>query len=84
MIAEAIERDGSWSWDSPNLRRLIDLLLPYELLRGEIIDLWLPHSHHRDEGWTVHHDINDVMLATAMIPTMFLFVANGIRTDTTP
>ena len=80
MIAEAMKRARSRLWDRPNLRRFIELLLPYELLGGEIIDLWLPHAQHRDEGWRAHQDINDAMLATALIPNMFLSVGNDFRT----
>jgi hypothetical protein len=80
MIAEAMKLDRSRLWDRPNLRRFIELLLPYEPLGGEIIDLWLPHAQHRDEGWRAHQDINDAMLATALIPNMFLSVGNDFRT----
>ena len=76
MIAEAIKRDGGQLRDSSNLRQLIEQLLPYEALSGEIVDFWLPHAHHQDEGWDAHQDINEVMLATALVPSMFLSVGN--------
>jgi hypothetical protein len=43
--------------------------------------VWLPQPNHRDESWRAHEDINDVMLATALIPNMVLSVGDGIRTD---
>jgi hypothetical protein len=58
----------------PALRRTADLLLPYESLSEDVISAWLPHAQHEDEGWQAHQNINDVMLATALIPDMFLLV----------
>ncbi len=78
MIAEVVKRGGTRLWDRPNLRRPIELLLPYEPLGGEIVDLWLEHAQLNDKGWDAHRDINEVMLATALIPVMFLSVGSGI------
>ena len=60
----------------PALLRLIDLLLHYERLSDEIIDLWLPYAEDPDESWKAHQDIDDVMLATAIAPSTFLSVGN--------
>lgn len=80
IITDAIN-DSSRFGDSPLLRRIIESLLPYESLREHIIGVWLPQPNHRDESWRAHEDINDVMLATAVIPNMVLSVGDGIRTD---
>jgi hypothetical protein len=48
--------------------------LPYQSLAEEIIDVWLPCAKSPDELWRAHEDINDVMLATALIPDTFLLV----------
>jgi hypothetical protein len=71
MIAEAIEGEEGLR-DRPGLRRPIELLLSHKPLCGEIVDLWLKHARANDESWDAHRDINEVMLATALMPQMFL------------
>ena len=73
IIARAFQNERNDS-----LPRLIDLLLPYERLSDEIIDLWLPHAEYPDEGWRAHQDINEAMLATAIAPSTFLSVGERI------
>ena len=51
---------------------LIDRLRSYESLGEDIISAWLPRAQSPDESWQAHRDINDVMLATALVPDMFL------------
>ena len=63
----------------PALLQTIDLLLPYESLSDQIVGLWLPHAEHQDESWKAHQDINDVMLATALIPDTFLSVGERLQ-----
>jgi len=46
----------------------------YRSLAGEIVNTWLPIAHSPDELWQAHRDINEVMLATALIPETFLSV----------
>jgi hypothetical protein len=72
IIADAVEKNKNTSESSPALLQTIDQLLPYETLSDEIVGLWLPHAEHQDETWKAHQDINDVMLATALIPDTFL------------
>ncbi|HSL80520.1 MAG TPA: hypothetical protein VK877_12770 [Pseudolabrys sp.] len=61
------------------LRRATDWLLRHESLGAEIIDGWLPSSRQQDESWRAHQDINDVMLATALIPDTFLSIGRPVR-----
>lgn len=79
IIADTIKRDSSRFASRPLLPRIIELLLPYESLGEDIIRVWLPHAQHQDEGWQAHQDINDVMLATALIPNMVLSVGNEVH-----
>ena len=79
IIAEAVEKNSSTFGSRPALPRTIDLLLPYESLSDEIVGLWLPHAEHQDESWIAHQNINDVMLATAIIPDMFLSVGEQMQ-----
>ena len=74
IIAKAVEKKRSTFGSRPSLPRTVDLLLPYQSLSDEIVDLWLPHAEHPDQSWKAHQDINDVMLATAIIPDTFLSV----------
>jgi len=48
--------------------------LPYQSLAEEIISAWLPCAQSPDQLWQAYEDINDVMLATALIPDTFLSV----------
>ena len=81
IVAHTVKRDSSRFASRPLLPRIIELLLPYESLSGDIIRVWLPHAQHQEEGWQAHQDINDVMLATALIPNMVLSVGNGAPTN---
>ena len=74
IIADAIKKERGRFGNSTALRRTVDLLLPYESLSEDIVSVWLPHAHPPDEIWQAHQDINDVMLATALIPDMLLSV----------
>jgi hypothetical protein len=55
--------------------------LQYHSLAHEIIRAWLPCMQSPDELWQAHEDINDVMLATALIPNTFLSVNERISLD---
>ena len=61
------------------LRRATDWLLRHESLGAQIIDDWLSPARQQDESWRAHQDINDVMLATALIPDTFLSVGRPVR-----
>jgi hypothetical protein len=53
-------------------------LLQYQSIAEEIINAWLLCAQAPDELWHAHQDINDVMLATALIPNTFLSVDKRI------
>jgi len=74
IIADAMDKNRNIFEDRPSLRQTIDLLLPYQSLSDEIIGLWLPYAESRPERWRGYQDINEVMLATAIIPDTFLSV----------
>jgi hypothetical protein len=74
ILADAVNKKRSMFESRPALRQIIDLLLPYLSLSDEIIGLWLPYAGSRPESWRTHQDINEVMLATAIIPDTFLSV----------
>jgi hypothetical protein len=49
-------------------------LFGYVGLREEIVAFWLKDSHRDVDTWHDHQNINDVMLATALVPDTFATV----------
>jgi hypothetical protein len=47
----------------------------YMPVRSEIESFWLSSEHRRTPTWLDHEDINDVMLATSLLPQGFLVLA---------
>ena len=41
-------------------------------LAADVTSFWLRPDHRRTDAWMAHEDINDVMLATALLPDGFL------------
>jgi hypothetical protein len=73
IIANAITKNTLAFRRTTSLGRNVDLLLPYQSLGEMIISTWLPYAE-QDQSWNIHQDINDVMLATALIPGTFLLI----------
>jgi hypothetical protein len=74
IIADAVTNHRSRFAGRAALEPTLDLLLPYESLGEKIVNFWMPHARHRDPSWLAHQDINEVMLATALIPDTFLSI----------
>jgi len=74
MIADGISKDRRRFGSGCALPRSVDLLLPHESLSENIDSFWMPHTQHPDTNWLAHRNINEVMLATALIPDTFLSV----------
>src|SRR5262245_18516416 len=72
IIADVVDKSRNMFERRPALRQTLDLLLSYLSLSDEIFGLWLPYAESRPESWRGHQDINEVMLATAIIPNTFL------------
>ena len=73
MLADAVARTSSGFGRRSALQQVLGQLLKYESLSKEIVNVWLPYAQHQG-NWQAHQDINDVMLATALIPNMLLSV----------
>ncbi len=58
----------------PGLRRAVDALLSYQASGQTIVDDWIQDSRQHEQGWLAHRDINDVMLATSLVPDRFLSI----------
>lgn len=73
--------ERSWQWvDSevqgslanPELRAQLQALIRFAPMRDEIESFWRDPSHQRAGTWSEHRDINEVMLATSLVPEGFL------------
>jgi hypothetical protein len=56
----------------PNARFLADDLRAFHPLCATIEEFWLEPEHRSNPAWQDHADINDVMLATSLLPDGFL------------
>lgn len=57
----------------------LDELAELVPLRAAIERVWLDPDHRREPAWRGHADINDVMLATALVPSGFLILPSRSR-----
>ncbi|HEX2253672.1 MAG TPA: hypothetical protein VHQ65_10435 [Thermoanaerobaculia bacterium] len=71
----AAGRLAAWSREAPRGRRWrerIEPLEPWVALGARITEFWLQPANRRAPTWTGHRNINEVMLATALVPEGFL------------
>jgi len=57
---------------SPEVQERLDALKPYVPLGSAIESFWLDPAHQEARTWSGHRDINEVMLATSLVPGGFL------------
>jgi hypothetical protein len=57
---------------SPKRRTLLQALLQFAPMAGEIESFWRNPEHCSSDTWSEHRDINEVMLATSLVPEGFL------------
>jgi hypothetical protein len=67
--AEADRRGGL---ASEGLRASLQRLAPHLTLGPALVSFWREPAHQRARTWTEHRDINEVMLATSLVPGGFL------------
>ena len=63
--------DGECAGDA-TAQRLLAALQPHVPVRDAINSFWLAPENQRADSWTSHRDINEVMLATSLVPTGWL------------
>lgn len=72
----AIEKSAAPQWHdffaSSESRANLKALMRFESLAAIIETFWLEPSHEAANSWTEHRDINDVMLATSLVPAGYL------------
>jgi hypothetical protein len=74
IVADTIKRDSSRFASRPLLRRIIELLLPYESLSVTLSEFGCRMHNTRTRVGKLTKTLNEVMLATALIPNMVLSV----------
>lgn len=55
-------------------RRTLDRLADFDSIASRIIAFWRDPAHRRARSWLDHRDIDEVMLATALVPVGFLLL----------
>ena len=71
-MQRAIDKEAQTTATSPSLSELLKALMHYNSLREEIEAFWRDPEHQQSTTWTEHQDINEVMLATSLVPDGFL------------
>jgi hypothetical protein len=71
-LAELVQREPSLRDERLGLARRVEALLPLVPLAGAIERCWLERSHQDTDAWRAHLNIDEVMLATSLLPDGFL------------
>jgi hypothetical protein len=67
-----VDQDRHGAFAGGGLRALLEGLAPAVELGPAIVSYWLVPAHQRARTWSEHRDINEVMLATSLVPDGFL------------
>lgn len=76
ILDQALRSGAKGYGTRPGLWRAVDMLLSYQPLGQAITDDWMQDARQREQGWRAHQDINDVMLATSLLPDRFLSIGD--------
>lgn len=71
-MQQAIGNEPRTTVTNPSLSELLKEQMQYQPLREDIEDFWRDPTHQQSTTWTEHQDINEVMLATSLVPNGFL------------
>jgi hypothetical protein len=72
-LRASAERDRHL-FGSAELRAQIEALAQRAGLGAEIVSFWLRPEHQESHAWLDHRDINEVMLATSLLPEGYLVI----------
>ena len=78
LFQKATEDGRRSVFANAELRARIQSLVPYLTLRSAIVSFWSDAEHQQPRTWAEHRDINEVMLATSLIPEGFLIMSSNI------
>lgn len=73
LIDEAVGREHLAL--SANIHERVEALTPYAYLGSEIRSFWIDPEHRKVRSWAEHRDINEVMLASSLVPAGFLRIS---------
>ena len=71
-LERAIEQGSPRTPASSQLRTQLAELMQYSPLRDAVETFWRDPANQQADTWTEHRDINEVMLATSLVPDGFL------------
>jgi hypothetical protein len=69
---QAADSEAIHSSANPGIHARLKALMQYAPMRNEIESFWRDPAHHNTDPWSEHRDINEVMLATSLVPEGFL------------
>ncbi len=72
LIDKETEKEHRHFSRSAEIHERIEALRPYVTLGSAIKSFWLDPKHREARTWSEHRDINEVMLATSLLPAGFL------------
>ncbi len=72
LLRREVENDARRVFAGTELRSIIQRLAPDAGLGSTIVSFWLDPKHREPHTWTEHRDINEVMLASALLPAGYL------------
>ncbi len=76
LLPKGTEDGRRSAFANTELRARIQVLAPHVALRSAIVSFWLDAEHQHPRTWSEHRDINEVMLATSLVPEGFLILAD--------
>ena len=71
LLQGHVREEGLGGLASPALRAHLARLEQYVPLGPALVSFWLAPEHQKVRTWTEHRDINEVMLATSLLPEGF-------------
>jgi hypothetical protein len=72
LMCEHVEVEPSRFFSGPDVSSPLKAILRHASLASEIESFWLVPEHRESETWAAHLDINEVMLATSLMPKGYL------------
>lgn len=78
-LREEVEDGRQGAVAGKALRARLDAIASFSAVRTSIQSFWLEAEHRAMGTWAEHRDINEVMLATALVPEGFLVLSPPVR-----
>jgi hypothetical protein len=76
ILTKELQAEPARFSNASGLGPLLEALTRYIPLASTIESLWLDPKSQQAQTWLAHRDINEVMLATSVLPTGYLII-NG-------